>query len=255
MELIFNTTDGPLNVANDTLLVFIDETGHEKLADRRYPIFGLGGCVVRADEYLSAIHNPWTSMKSTCFPQVTGPLHATGLRPTPQQATGIADVFLNGRFGRIASVLSNRTAINTSHVRYQLTTGSLMKRLENVALTFWPFSSIIFVLESSERADRLAIKYFGPYDKLEGIGADDRPVVLPITKLFADKPAAVSGLEVADFIMHAAGKCVYGGGTGNGQARSRRDFQAVFASVPATLASFMEISAVNPSASPTESTG
>lgn len=241
MELLFNTADGPLEASKDTLLVFIDETGHEKLADRKYPIFGLGGCVVRADQYLSTVHNPWAALKLSHFPRLNGPLHATGLRPTAAQAAGIAEVFTTGRFGRIAAVLSDRTTITVPHTRYQITTTSFTKRFDQVCPAFWPFKEVYFVHESSDRANHLAVRFFGPFDRVIVAGADAQDIELLITHCFAPKAALIAGLEVADFIMHAAGKCVYGGGTRVPQARARRDFQAVFGSVPHALASFQEI--------------
>lgn len=250
MELLFNTADGPVEVAQDAVLVFIDETGHEKLADRKYPIFGLGGCVVRADQYLATIHNPWTAMRAAYFPGRRAPLHATGLRPTPSQAAAIAEVFAAGRFGRIATVLSDRTAIKVPNTRYQIAVTSLLRRFDEVAPSFWPISAIYFLHEASERANRLAVKFFGPFSKAVVESPDADPVNLPVTHLFADKSAGLVGLEVADFIMHAAGKCVHGGGPGTPAARARRDFQAVFGSVPATLARFLEIRDVRSGKSP-----
>lgn len=246
MELEFNTTDGVIRVPSDAVLVFVDETGHEKLADRKYPIFGLGGCVVRADQYLATVHNPWTAMKLRFFLGRSGPLHATGLRPTPAQAAAIAEVFTQGHFGRIATVLSDRTVINISNTRYQITVASLLKRFDTIAPTFWPFSRTYFIHEASDRANRLAVKFFGPFTNTTVEGEDGSPIQLPVTHIFADKNAGLVGLELADFIMHAAGKCVHAGGPGSQGARARRDFQAVFGSVPASLSSFLEINDVKP---------
>ena len=37
-----------LQVGSNCLLFFIDETGHETLADKNDPVFGLGGCAINS---------------------------------------------------------------------------------------------------------------------------------------------------------------------------------------------------------------
>ena len=55
--LDFKTDSGEtIKLEPSCLLVFIDETGHELLVDKKYPIFGWGGCVVLLSNYLSYIH-------------------------------------------------------------------------------------------------------------------------------------------------------------------------------------------------------
>jgi hypothetical protein len=48
-------------------MVFIDETGNDTLSDKRYPIFGLGGCAVLASDYEMLINIPWNNLKKNYF--------------------------------------------------------------------------------------------------------------------------------------------------------------------------------------------
>ena len=51
----------------------------------------------------------------------------------------------------------------------------------------------------------------------------------------------LAGLEVADFIVQAAGASVRLEATHPGRGIDRRDFQAVFRSVPKQLASYIDV--------------
>ena len=52
MNFDFITSEGTkCNITEKTLLIFIDETGHEQLNDPYYPYWGFGGCVIPAQIY------------------------------------------------------------------------------------------------------------------------------------------------------------------------------------------------------------
>ena len=68
-----------LTIKPDTLLLFIDETGHEQLTDPNYPIFGMGGCAVMGNSYEHIIREPWRELKAQHFGGPDVPLHASDL--------------------------------------------------------------------------------------------------------------------------------------------------------------------------------
>ena len=137
--LVLNTTDGPVSLAPDALLVFVDETGTDHLKDPHHPVFGLGGCVVTAVRYLPAIETPWMEMRRRCFPDWEGrPLHASSLQPTPAQLDGLSAFFESGSFARVAALLSNRTELTAPNHRYELTALALLGRIHEVAPTSGP---------------------------------------------------------------------------------------------------------------------
>lgn len=240
--LTIHTTTGRIRLPGDTLLVFLDETGSEDLSDPVHPVFGLGGCVTTAGQYGSILDVPWKRLKEQHFPDVKGALHAADLRPSAEGAQAIGDFFRERRFGRVAALISNRTDISVEHHRYQLTVTALVKRIDAVALTFWPFSSALIVIESSARADRLAKHFLGPYDRFVA-EADGIQAKIPVRTAFSQKSTSLAGLEVADFVMHAAGGAVRVGGR---RGRQRKDYVAVFKSQPPGYGGCFNSSAVAP---------
>ena len=46
-----------LSVSDHSLLIFVDDTGHEALVPG-HPIYGLGGCAIMAGDLERVIHHP-----------------------------------------------------------------------------------------------------------------------------------------------------------------------------------------------------
>ncbi|GAG26739.1 unnamed protein product, partial [marine sediment metagenome] len=55
MIILDTKKEGKVQIEGNSLLVFIDETGNEYLKDKKYPIFGLGGCAVICKDYNNLI--------------------------------------------------------------------------------------------------------------------------------------------------------------------------------------------------------
>jgi hypothetical protein len=96
---------------SDRLLFFVDETGAESLGDPQFPVFGLGGCLVRAEDYRELIAGPWRVMKARHFGGLDVRLHAAELLPTAEQLEAIAEFFSKGRFFRVAAILKKSSRI------------------------------------------------------------------------------------------------------------------------------------------------
>ncbi|MFK4385164.1 hypothetical protein [Bradyrhizobium sp. USDA 223] len=75
----------------------------------------------------------------------------------------------------------------------------LNKRIADIA-RWTRFHSIAMIFESSERADPLIEEAF------QNIAIEEDGKRLPVDCYFMRKREAESGLEVADFIMHAIGR-------------------------------------------------
>ncbi len=83
--MIFEASEGKLEYDENTLLIFIDETGNQLFSDKKFPIFGLGGCIVKVKHFNNQIAIPWNMMKEKYFNGANKDLHAADLRnPLPK---------------------------------------------------------------------------------------------------------------------------------------------------------------------------
>jgi hypothetical protein len=212
----------PLVIKAMGLVFFVDETGHETFADPNYPVFGLGGCAMFGAHIDAEIRTPWLLMKAQHFGGPDVRLHAADLEgATPGQLDAIAEFFQNGRFVRFASVMHNMAQLPAGVKPYQVLAPCLLKRFEEVIIRWVPRpAEIVFVHEASDRGDELLERYIGK------LAVRTDGVEIPVFQGLMEKKFGDPALEVADFVINAAG----------GQAKHwsqkhtdfRRDFKAVF---------------------------
>lgn len=145
------------------LLIFIDETGHEEFADRKYPVFGLGGCACLAKNYDERLASPWRDLKRKHFSGAETAMHAAeSWSFTNAQKSEIGGFFRTRSFFRIAGVLSDKTAFCDGVKPYQIAAVTLLARIRDVANRV-QFSRIALIFEESERTDRLVLRHFPGY--------------------------------------------------------------------------------------------
>jgi hypothetical protein len=65
-----------LIIPSGALVFYIDDSGDEKLNNRKHPFLAFGG-VGCTCEFHTPLARIWQQMKALTFPQVRGPLHAT----------------------------------------------------------------------------------------------------------------------------------------------------------------------------------
>lgn len=234
--------DTKLFVGPTCLMFFIDETGHETFADGLYPIFGIGGCAVISSAADAEINSPWRAMKAEHFGGADVPLHAADLRaPTEEQLSALATFFKNRKFARFAVTLSASTKIPEGSVPYDYAAGLLRNRFQDLLLRVRPLpAEVAFLHEASSRGDQLVERHFGGHV----IKIDGR--VVPVHKGLVHKSAGMTALEVADFIMHAAGRRALHLHR-DGEAAVQKDFVAVFHANP-NWTSYFHATDVEPSA-------
>jgi hypothetical protein len=212
-----------LTVHPHCLMFFVDETGHEEFADPNYPVFGLGGCAILAAAIENNLRTPWRQMKERHFGGPDVPLHAADLRsPTDAQINAIAEFFRKQEIGRFAVTMTESTKLPEGVRPIQVMPAALRRRWEELAPRFAPLPvEIAFIHEASNRGDELLDKYFGE----SVVVMDGRR--LKVHHGIMDK--GDEALEVADFIVQAAGGQARRGVTPGGPVR--RDF-AKLSSVP-----------------------
>jgi hypothetical protein len=225
-----------LNVSDRSLLVFVDDTGHEALVPG-HSVYGLGGCAVLASDIDRVIRHPWHEVRRRVRGSADTPLHAAALGhpPRSEDIQVVADFFRNQPFARIGAILSNRTKRDSGIDIVNIIAETLKRRILDIA-RWKPFSELHVIFEASGRADQLIEQAFGDF-RLEENG---RPI--HVECYFMPKAVNDPALEVADFVMHAVGR----------QARRRiegregfaPDFEAVFHNQDPKRVSFIDVAEV-----------
>jgi len=212
-----------LDLRPGMLVCFIDESGDEGLSDPHHPVFGLGGCAVPAHAMAMHLDLPWRRMKARHFGGEGVPLHASALRrQTAEQMAALGSFFRRRPFLRFAALLSRDTAMASDTERLAVLAPTVMRRIGVVASTLPQRpTSLALVFEASERLGAAIQRHFDGFTLSDEAG---RPI--PAEYCFAAKSAGLSGLEVADFVMHAAAGQVRA--RVEGRPGWRRDYQAVF---------------------------
>jgi hypothetical protein len=153
-------------------------------------------------------------------------LHASALRnPTTLQLNALDNFFRVQPFGRFAVTMTIKTLLSAESHPYQIMPSALRKRWEELAARVQPEPVEIAILhEASERGDKLVEHYFGATDfKIDGKS-------LQVHHGFMQK-SADEALEVADFVIHAAGRQARAHAIGR-QVDFGKDFKSVFHSNP-----------------------
>ena len=212
------------------LLVFIDETGHEELADLQHPVFGLGGCCCLATHYHADVVEPWRRAKAATYGDPDHRAHATGARFTQRQMRRLGRFFRDGAFYRIATVLTRSTDFDSLGLitYYESTAAALLDCCATVADRA-AATDVELTFEASQRGDRLVRAFM----RRARLANSEIPYTI------RSKTEAEQGLEVADFVMHAAGRHARAHEVG-GRDRGR-DFQAVFDDCAPELVDFREL--------------
>lgn len=230
-----------LVIGDQDLLVFIDETGHEDITNSAR-LFGVGGIIVYGAAYAQAVEQPWKAIRTQLALLPDQPLHAASdFKLYNSALPQLANFFEQGAFVRHVSIVTPRTTSNFNPF-ITATCAGLVRNVGRAlvsALKTVVVSRVVYILEHSERLHTEYAKLVGPTGPTL-IGADGRRHVFPQFWGALRKSSCTPGLEVADFVLHAAQAQVRAKAE-NPQAKDRKDFHAVFRSVPSHFVEYMEI--------------
>jgi len=208
---------------------------HEAFAGNQ-PYYAVGGCVLLGEHYLS-IQQRWRKVRAVVNGSADVPLHASGLEQSGENLLAVSHFFATRGIARVAVAATSKTKFHVNMHTVAPVLGMLKAQIARVAarLPSAP-SALALIFESSQRGDPLIIKHFGELQLLT------KGQALPTEHCLMPKTAKEPGLEIADFIVNAAGS----------QARRQlrnipgfaRDYEAVFHKLPSPYAEFFLITEV-----------
>lgn len=208
------------------LIVFIDETGDYSMKAER-PYFGFAGVLVFGDLYEDAIASPWRSLRDTHFGGAPKGMHASALqKTTPAQLDALAGFFSSAECVRVAAVITAKAKLIKISAHdaavdafVTLTGQAILQMADRIDRVF------LVAEDSVNGSPRLARRIEGLKIRVKR-DYWDIGTTIEVAKHTLAKTSREPGLEVVDFVAHAAGNQAYwmdNGGTG-----WRKDFEVTF---------------------------
>lgn len=224
-----------IQIEEDALLVFVDETGDDKTSDINFPVFGLGGCAVFSQDYDHHIHIPWTIFKRRILGNTDKVLHAADLDldSLPKEELNLlGDFFKNGEFKRFGFTLTKQAELKNGIGKYQVLATLLSKHIVDITHEYPKIRHVYIFFEYNTEGNKSINKFFREVDFVN-LGSK-----VLVQNLVANK-GILNGLEVADFVIQAAGAQTRN--RLNGKSGYRKDFSTIFHDCDVTLKKFFQV--------------
>jgi hypothetical protein len=179
-----------------SLVVFVDDTGHEALVSG-HPVYCLGGFAAMDKDLDRIIRQPWREVRRKVTGSPGTPLRANTFAgfATRENIEAVADFFRAQPFVRFGAIISFKTALADELGPVPTIAKVLQERIREIA-SRTAFKSLAVIFESSQRVDRLIEEAF------QGFALEEDGKPLPIECYFMRKEIGDPALEVADFVMH-----------------------------------------------------
>lgn len=231
-----------LDIRPTDLLICIDETGDDTLRDPIHPLFGFGGCAITGNDLLTHLEEPWRIIKRKHF-KSDRPLHATEIDlQNIDGINAIARFFSDSPIARFATILNTSTQLSGDSIDTKDAIKHAFSRQLGNLVRHYSFMRLILAFEHSDKGNASVREQYSDLRPL--LLGPDGPFPAEIERCFIPKSVMFPAMEVADFIMHAAG----------GEARRglksrkgalRRDFEVVFSPSPERFSDFLLLTHVN----------
>lgn len=165
------------------------------------------------------------------------PLHGSDITANrkPESFAAIRTFFEDRSFGRIAATTTKNVGVPPGMHPCVPVMGQLAKEIEAIASVV-PCKRVWIILESSSRADPVVRECFGQLTSIDDVRS------LPVEHRFMPKSSNEPGLEVADFIVSAAGSEVQR--RLRGKPGHAPDFDDVFCRLPPEGCRYREVTRV-----------
>lgn len=226
------------NISPDTLLFMLDDTGHETLAGN-HTVYGLGGIALKASYTQLQLWPAWRNLRTLVNGDPNKPLHAFEFgqeaRARPELYRPLGDFFREHLFARLAVTATVKTSLPDHLVLMQPVILTLKKYMADIAARS-DCGSVAVVFESSERADGALTQHFG------SLVVERDGLNIPVEHCLMQKKYHEPALEVADFVVNAAGSMAHW--RLEGKQGFPKDFVSIFHSVFAAFVRYMDISSV-----------
>ncbi len=233
--MILEHDEGLIRLGEKTLVVTLDDTGHEEFIDPNHKVFGLGGCAFMVRDYQRLIEQPWNYMCNRFFPDQKRPMHATDIKCTKEQMEALNHFFANFQFFRLATTASHKTISEIDRDFIDIIGASTIERICEIA-KHADFNRIFILFEASDRIEHKILT------SLSGKKIRRNNQEIEIEFAVMPKASCTPALEVADFIINTAGAQTRERNKGN--KKTRPDFINIFRKIDRRLVSFMEITKV-----------
>jgi hypothetical protein len=219
----------------DTLLVFVDDTGHEAFKGVQH-YYGLGGCIIRGGADYAWLKKKWLEVRARINRSPDIPLHAADMALKPENFAALKEFFLDRSFARIGTA-STKACSYPVEMHTALPVMATVQEFIDWFASLVPCDRVAVVVESSKRADPIFKKHFGE------LRSESVRQVKSTSYWFMSKSAGEPGLEVADFIVSAVGSQTKRlAAKQNGHAK---DFADVFCQLPAIACRYKFIEEVD----------
>lgn len=237
------TAPGPLDIPDPrTLAIFIDETGHEALAPG-HDCYALGGVAMLAEAYSEVVMPAWREVRRNLLGDADAQLHAADFghsKPSKEQFNVLDQFFSIAYFCRFAVAATRDSTLPPDLSIVETVMGRTRQLLEDLAGNL-NIHSIALIVESSERANPLVERNFG------ALQVEQNGHLLQAQHCFLEKSRREPGLEIADFVVNAAGSMTRSNLLRNQRTAASKfpkDFLQVFDRVPRKLAGYLLIANV-----------
>jgi Protein of unknown function (DUF3800)/SEC-C motif len=194
-----------LEVSENTLLIFIDETGCEDLKDPNNPSFGRAGCAILGRHYNKIISDPWKKMKNEFFQGEHIPWHTNEIKFSKLQID-VINKFVDRSFIRFGQIFTNKTDFDERFTAHKVISESFVSHvIPKLREKFKRFSDMVLIFESSKRLNDVVQAEFNP-DKIRAQIDKIYNSSFPIRYFLMDKKSCAPGLEIADLVAHTLGR-------------------------------------------------
>ena len=199
--------DNCLLIKPRSLVVFIDETGSEDYGDPNFPVFGYGGCAIIGADYDKILAKPWKRLKRARFGGANKPFHTVAFQKSKLTLAQINSInrFVKKPFFRFATISRIDTARPKSIDPHKAVAQATIIKVRNI-VSRNDAASVDLVFEDTERNREAIRQDFNPnyLDNLRIENSLGAPV--EFNGYFLSKESCTPGLEVADLVVHTAGR-------------------------------------------------